>query len=310
MTNIPTELLRTLIAVVDLRSFTKAAHSLGVTQPAVSAQIKRLQALLNCDLLDKSAPGVSLTPIGEHIVTQARRLLSINDKILDLAEPAEGTRTLRFGLPGDFVGPALWFGLAGLRDLTPDLRFHMRAASSDTLLRDLLQGELEVVVATSYAKPLPQARHHWAEDTVWIRGPQTKIDPGQPVPLVTRGEHCLYHRQMVEALENAGHGYTTVFTASRINQLGHLVQAGLGVTALPRTLALSAGAMLWEDGPLPRLGGTICNVCVREDLHAEAPGRLADVLAEALRPTFPDAGACGSLPPAAAAQPLGLGATV
>ena len=61
MTNIPTDLLRTLIAVVDLRSFTSAAQSLGVTQPAVSAQIKRLQSLLGADLLDKSAPGVTLT---------------------------------------------------------------------------------------------------------------------------------------------------------------------------------------------------------------------------------------------------------
>ena len=43
MTNIPTELLRALIAVVDQRSFTKAAVVLGLTQPAVSAQIKRLQ---------------------------------------------------------------------------------------------------------------------------------------------------------------------------------------------------------------------------------------------------------------------------
>ena len=66
MTNIPTELLRTLVAVVDLRSFTKAAQSLGVTQPAVSAQIKRLQGLLGSDLLDKSAPGVSLTSAGER----------------------------------------------------------------------------------------------------------------------------------------------------------------------------------------------------------------------------------------------------
>ena len=45
--------------MVELRSFTKAAQSLGVTQPAVSAQIKRLQGLLGTDLLDKSAPGVS-----------------------------------------------------------------------------------------------------------------------------------------------------------------------------------------------------------------------------------------------------------
>ena len=64
MQNIPTDLLRTLIAVVDLRSFTKAAQMLGVTQPAVSAQIKRLQSLIGYELLDKSAPGVSLTQRG------------------------------------------------------------------------------------------------------------------------------------------------------------------------------------------------------------------------------------------------------
>ena len=71
-TNIPTELLRTLTTVVDLRSFTRAAQSLGVTQPAVSAQIKRLQQLLGADLFDKSAPGVTLTQTGELVLNCAR----------------------------------------------------------------------------------------------------------------------------------------------------------------------------------------------------------------------------------------------
>src|SRR5215470_18688734 len=84
MTNIPTELLRTLVAVVDLRSFTKAAHSLGITQPAVSAQIKRLQTLLGGELFDKSAPGVALTEKGVRVVNYARRLLTINDQIFGL----------------------------------------------------------------------------------------------------------------------------------------------------------------------------------------------------------------------------------
>jgi DNA-binding transcriptional LysR family regulator len=53
--------VRTFVAVVDLRSFTKAAANLGVTQPAVSAQIKRLQSLLGGDLFDRSVQGVSLT---------------------------------------------------------------------------------------------------------------------------------------------------------------------------------------------------------------------------------------------------------
>src|SRR5262249_60696384 len=85
MTNIPTELLRTFVAVVDLRGFTKAAQVLGCTQPAVSAQIKRLQGLLGSDLLDKSAPGVVPTERGKAIADCARRLLAINDQIIELA---------------------------------------------------------------------------------------------------------------------------------------------------------------------------------------------------------------------------------
>src|SRR6478672_3625973 len=101
MTNIPTDLLRTLIAVVDLRSFTKAAQTLGVTQPAVSAQIKRLQYLLGADIFDRKAPGVALTAQGETVVSHARRLLAINDQILGAAQAKPDTRRIRIGLPGD-----------------------------------------------------------------------------------------------------------------------------------------------------------------------------------------------------------------
>ena len=104
MQNIPTDLLRTLTAVVDLRSFTKAAHSLGITQPAVSAQIKRLQTLLGYELLDKSAPGVSLTKRGELVVDHARRLLSINDDILRLSDAGRVAQPLRVGHSGRLLG--------------------------------------------------------------------------------------------------------------------------------------------------------------------------------------------------------------
>ena len=113
MTNIPTDLLRTLVTVVDLRSFTKAAQALGVTQPAVSAQIKRLQGMLGGDLFDRAAPGIALTRQGEAVVTHARRLLAINDEILSASKDglvvACGDQALsltRLQLPG---GKALNF---------------------------------------------------------------------------------------------------------------------------------------------------------------------------------------------------------
>ena len=56
MTNIPTDLLRTFIAVVDLRSFTRASQTLGVTQPAVSTQIKRLQVLIGGSCSTRARP--------------------------------------------------------------------------------------------------------------------------------------------------------------------------------------------------------------------------------------------------------------
>src|SRR5947209_16362669 len=115
MANIPTELLRTLVAVVDLRSFTKAAQSLGVTQPAVSAQIKRLQILLGGELFDKSAPGVTLTDKGDSVVDHARRLLSINDQILQLVSPAGTPPPLRIGIPGKLDVAALPAALAECR---------------------------------------------------------------------------------------------------------------------------------------------------------------------------------------------------
>src|SRR5690242_6456945 len=152
MTNIPTELMRTLVAVVDFRSFTKAAQSLGVTQPAVSAQIKRLQMLLGGELFDKSAPGVTLTEKGVLVVNYARRMLSINDQIVRMSGGRANGRTIRIGIPGDFAGAKVPWTLAGFRLKWPDINYSVTSGgngvspgSFDTLLRDLRQGDLDLV---------------------------------------------------------------------------------------------------------------------------------------------------------------------
>src|ERR1051325_2440456 len=167
MTNIPTDLLRTLVAVVDLRSFTKAAQSLGVTQPAVSAQIKRLQGMLGSDLLDKSAPGVSLTAAGELVVNYARRLLSINDQILDIAGPRAAAKTVRIGATGDFTASGIALGLNYARMRRPDLRFDVYSAGIDDVLRGLREGNADLGVWVSATGPVLETQHYWTEPLVW-----------------------------------------------------------------------------------------------------------------------------------------------
>ncbi len=284
MTNIPIELLRTLIAVVDLRSFTKAAQSLGVTQPAVSAQIKRLQGLLDTDLLDKSVPGVSLTSAGELVVNYARRLLSINDQILDVAGPRRTARTLRIGATGDFTAAEISLALACFHARRPDLRFVVHSAPIDALLRNLREGDLDLAVWVSATGPTADARHYWTEELVWVRSPSMRLDPARPVPLVSYGEECLFTRSAIAALNEIGRGAELVFTGSSIVGLGAAVAADFGVMALPRSRVNIPGIAIWEDAPLPRLPEIFGGIYMRPGGEQEDREQLADAIAEGLRP--------------------------
>jgi DNA-binding transcriptional LysR family regulator len=291
MINIPTDLLRTLVAVVDLRSFTKAAASLGVTQPAVSAQIKRLQYLLGKDVFDRSAQGISLTPHGEMIVSYARRLLSINDQIMEIGGPGRrADQVIRIGVPGDFVSSILSHTLARFRDQWPGVRFNVRMGSIEPLLRDLRQGDVDLVVSLSATAPV-DARHYWEEDVVWVRGENTRLDLTQPIPLVSYGEKSLNRQLCANALKKAGLEWEEVFVGPSLLSLSGAVASGLGVMALARRRAVQFGllgwngaSLVWDDTPLPDLESVFCGIYVREGSGRELIEQLADLIAQVLHP--------------------------
>src|SRR3979409_434167 len=213
MLNIPTELLRALVAIVDTRSFTKAAQLLGVTQPAVSAQMKRLQYLLGYEVLDKSAPGVTLTPRGELVVDNARRLLSINDEILHLTSGRMAGQTIRVGIPVDYAGSRIPATLSGFRERWPDVSYNVVSASVEDMLRDLSHGELDIVLALFIEQPTIHARHVWTQELVWVHSDALELDPEGPVPLVSYGGESVCHRAAVAALHRAGLDCNFVFTS-------------------------------------------------------------------------------------------------
>jgi DNA-binding transcriptional LysR family regulator len=284
MINIPTELLRTLVAVVDLRSFTKAAQSLGVTQPAVSAQIKRLQTLLDCELFDKSAPGVSLTASGELVVNYARRMLSINDQIVDLAAPRLAPRSLRIGIPGDFVALYLPRILADFRQQCPDTRISVRCDQFETMARDLRQGDLNLIVGLSDTGISLDARYQWSEQSVWLRSPSFLLDPDLPVPLITFGEVWPIHRVAAAALNRAGRSFEVVFVGPSKASVMEAVRNGLGVAPLARSRAEAPGVEIWEDGPLPVMADLYCGIYFGENGDQLQLEQLADAIFKAIGP--------------------------
>lgn len=282
ITNIPTDLLRTLIAVVELRSFTKAAQQLGVTQPAVSAQIKRLQSMLGGDLLDKSAPGVSLTPTGELVVAYGRRLLSINDQILSLAVPRLSAQKVRLGLPSDCLPPAVPQTLATLRQMWPNAQLDLRSDSPGRLEQDMRRGDLDLMVGFAVAGLNAVACDSWDEPLVWVRGNGTRVNGEGPVPLVAYGEDCASHRAAVAALNEAGRSAELVFSCNELAGLAAAIEAGIGV------MAMVPGRQpdkvdIWSEAPLPELPRLHRTIYLRDGAEEAAFRDVAELLAGALR---------------------------
>jgi DNA-binding transcriptional LysR family regulator len=283
MLNIPTDLLRTLVAVTEMRSFTKAAQSLGVTQPAVSAQIKRLQYLLGYEVLDKSAPGVSLTPRGEIVVNNARRLLSINDEILQLTSGHNPGQSIRLGIPIDYAGARLPGTLVQFRRQWPDISYNVSSGPVDDMLRDLKQGELDLVLGLFTEEPAIAARHVWTQKAVWVHSEATTLDAGGPVPLVSYGGDSACQRLAVAALHRAGLDCNFVFTSHSLMSLMAAVAAGFGVMVVPRGRALRNKLSIWEDSPLPELPDIYTALFVRDGGDRAAIEQLADYLKDEIR---------------------------
>jgi len=284
MTNIPTELLRTFVAVVDLRGFTKAAQVLGCTQPAVSAQIKRLQTLLGSELLDKTAPGVIPTERGRAIAECARRMLAINDQIIDLAAIRTATTPLRIGIPGDFGGALLPTALADFRRHFPHQGFRVRCEVSDRLVRGLQQGDLDLAVICAQSDLRLEAHDRWTETVVWVRGGSGNYDQALPVPLVTHDEECLLTKLQIEALDRAGRDWEMVFTGPSGLSVAGAVAAGLGVSAMVERL-VPREVTIWRDAPLPPLPEIGCGIYLREGHDHGMLEALAEALAKVIRPS-------------------------
>ena len=290
MTNIPTDLLRTFVLVVELRSFTRAAKAQGMTQPAVSAQIRRLQFLLGNELFDKSAPGVSLTPVGEQVIESARRLLAVNDHIVQIASPHATSQLLRIGIPGDCMGAELERLLVTSRARWPNLRFAITGGGQRRLFQQLKQDEIDLVLALVTDEPEDTARHYWREELIWVGAKTTRIAPDAAVPFISYRDGCICHRVAKAALEKVGRTVELVFRASAGEALRSAAAVGCGVMVVPRG-RVPAELEAIDDGSLPPLPPVYCGVFVREGADNATIDELAEHLAQTLRP-------------AAATQPL------
>jgi DNA-binding transcriptional LysR family regulator len=142
-----TRQLAAFCAVVERKSFSQAAERLGVTQPAVSLQIRSLEQRLGRRLLDRSGRRVEPTEAGLRLYASAQRLLALEENLLEeLSGDDEGALTgaLELGAstgPGGTVVPLL---LCEFQELHPDLRVRLTVSDTQTVVDRVADRDLEL----------------------------------------------------------------------------------------------------------------------------------------------------------------------
>src|SRR5256885_14184614 len=142
-----TRQLAAFCAVVERKSFSQAAERLGVTQPAVSLQIRSLEQRLGRQLLDRSGRRVEPTEAGLRLYASAQRLLQLEEQLLEeLAAGDEGVvdGTLELGAstgPGGSVVPGL---LCEFQERYPDVHLRLTVSDTQTVVGRVAERELEL----------------------------------------------------------------------------------------------------------------------------------------------------------------------
>ncbi|KIH83797.1 LysR substrate-binding domain-containing protein [Pseudomonas batumici] len=251
------DVLRTFVAGVELGSFAKAADRLGRSTSAVSAQLKKLESQVGSAVLVKSGRGLILSPAGESLFSQARRLLELNDEIFASLRDARIAGTVRIGLQDDFAEHLLSDVLRRFSRVHPLVSLEVSIARNAELLAQIENGRLDLALAwetdssTPYALRLGETRMHWIGPRDLPALPRSD---NQPLPLVVFDAPCILRSAATRTLDQARIPWRVALTSPSVSGIWAAVSAGLGVTLRTR-IGLPAHLAVIEDlPPLPMLG--------------------------------------------------------
>jgi DNA-binding transcriptional LysR family regulator len=262
-TNLPTELLRTLVTVCEFRSVTKAAQLLQLTQPAVLQQIKKLEIIIGSEIIDRQLAGVNLTETGSEILRSAQQLLSINDKIIFESGDQAGLQIVRLGIPNLFAKSVLPKIVEEIRAWAPKAQLQVCCDNSPNVLRMLHMGYLDIAFAYGEANDMAAAKGSWVEEIGWVRASSFTASPDAPVPLISSPNVLRVDQIATDALKRSKRRYQIVFSAVDFGARFAAVAAGLGY--LPLTRRLVPPNLVIEEDTLPPLGEFMVGIFVRKD---------------------------------------------
>lgn len=244
--------LRTLVAIAETGSFTRAAAQVNLTQSAISLQIKRLEEQVGRRLIERSARTVTLTHEGEVLLGYARRILALHREAEGLLSDADMCGLVRFGAPEYFDTNMLSMVLAHFRRQHPGVQLEIMIGLGPDVRQAFDSGLLDVAIINVEVGERDGVLVG-CDERVWIASRDFERPQNAPLPLVVFPQSCAWRRLATEQLDNAGIGWTVALTSSGVAGLVAGVEAGLGVSIAASRSVSKPLQIVAHDYALPAL---------------------------------------------------------
>lgn len=235
--------LRAFLAVVRHGGVNKAAHILNLTQPAVTTRLKRLEESLGTELFERSPGRLKLTKRGELLQSFAEQFERLSDKVEETVVAPEGIdRHLRIGASETIAQCWLPDLVAALRADYPNLIVEINVDISVNLRAGLIDREIDLALLLG---PVSEYSVDNVElpgfELAWYVQAGARTDDGDALlrekPVITYARHTRPYRELKTLLQERVATDVQLFPSSSLSACFRLVEAGLGVAALPKALA-------------------------------------------------------------------------
>ncbi|EGW38088.1 selenium metabolism-associated LysR family transcriptional regulator [Desulfosporosinus sp. OT] len=242
------DLLRLFGQVVEEQSFTVVARKLGISQPAVSNQMRALEEKLGVKLLYRKGKGFALTPEGETVYRHAFHML---DEWSELMREIGGSERLMNGkihigashIPGEYLLPNF---LASFRKLYPEIQFKLSIGDSLEMAEKALAHEVDFAVVGAVFDTEKLTSEYWVKDELGFvvssdhplcTNQSVEINMLRDYPMIIRENGSGHRRAFEEALTKRGldlNDFNIALEVGSTEGVKNAVRSGLGYSFLSR----------------------------------------------------------------------------
>lgn len=242
MTRLNLDQLNTFIAVVRLGGVRKAATGLNLTQPAVTARIRNLETTLGCTLFDRRSGSMRLTKRGELLLSHAEKFEQLAQQVeKDVVDPSGIEGHLRLGVSETIAQCWLPDLVSRLHEKHPKLEIEFNVDISVNLRAGLLDRQIDLAILlgpiSDYAVDNVQLPGF---DLAWYASADLPDDLTEAEylsrPVLTYARNTRPYRELRETLSARIGPAVSLFPSSSLSACFRLVEANMGVAALPRIL--------------------------------------------------------------------------